>query len=169
MKKLTLTLLAATIGLLLSVPVFAFGPGSGYGAGEGRGLGIGMGSGYYRDAAWAKLNLSDEQKTKIEALVKASQKEIRPLSEKMFDKSVALRRLWLQENPDKDKILALQKEVRTLRDQIEDKSTVLRLEIRKLLTPDQQEKLANSGWGRGMGFGPRGGMRGHGGGPGICY
>ena len=39
----------------------------------------------------------------------------------MFDKSVALRRLWLQDNPDKDKIIALQKEVRTLRDQIQDK------------------------------------------------
>ena len=34
----------------------------------------------------------------------------------MFDKSVELRRLWSQANPDKDKITAAQKEVRTLRD-----------------------------------------------------
>jgi Spy/CpxP family protein refolding chaperone len=78
--------------------------------------------------------------------------------------------MWLLANPDKDKILALQKEVRTMRDRLEDKATAHNLEIRKVLTPEQQEKLVNSGWGRGMGFGPRGGMRGHGGhGPGICY
>lgn len=168
MKKLTLTLITVAIGMILSVPVFAFGPGSGRGPGEG--MGPGNGPGYHRDAAWAKLNLSAEQKTKIEALQLDHQKEIRPVREKMFDKSVELRRIWLQPNPDKDKILALQKEVRVLRDQLEDKATAQKLEIRKLLTPEQQEKLANSGWGRGMGFGPRGGMRGHGaGGPGICY
>lgn len=160
MKKLTLTLMAVAIGLLMSVPAFAFGPG--YGAGYG--------SGYRHDANWAKVNLTDEQKTKIEALQTAYQKEIRPVREKMFDKSVALRRMWLQANPDKDKILTLQKEVRTLRDQLEDKATAHKLEIRKVLTPEQQEKLVNSGWGRGVGFGPRGGIRGHGGhGPGICY
>jgi Spy/CpxP family protein refolding chaperone len=164
MKKLTLTLMAITIGLLVSVPAFAFGPGSGYGPGGG------MGQGYYGNAGFNKLNLTDEQKTKIEALVTANQKEIRPIREKVFDKSVALRRLWLQPNPDKDKITALQKEVRVLRDEMQDKSTALRFEIRKLLTPEQQEKMANIGWGRGQGFGPRGGMRGpgHGGfGPGM--
>jgi Spy/CpxP family protein refolding chaperone len=122
-----------------------------------------MGPGYHGKDGFNKLNLSDDQKAKIEALVTANRKEVRPLREKMFDKSVALRRLWLQPNPDKDKIIALQKEVRTLRDQIQDKSTILRLEIRKGLTPEQQEKLANFGWGRGEGFGPRGGMRGPGG------
>jgi len=158
MKKLTLTLMAITIGLLLSVPAFAFGPGGG------------MGQGYFGNAGFNKLNLTDEQKTKIEALVTANQKEIRPIREKVFDKSVALRRLWLQPNPDKDKIIALQKEVRVLRDEMQDKVTALRFEIRKLLTPEQQEKLANTGWGSGQGFGPRGGMRGpgHGGfGPGM--
>jgi Spy/CpxP family protein refolding chaperone len=156
MKKLTLTLMAITIGLLLSVPAFAFGPGGG------------MGPGYYGNMGFNRLNLTDEQKTKIEALVTASQKEIKPIREKMFDKSVALRRLWLQSNPDKDKIYAAQKEIRTLRDQMQDKVTVLRFEIRKVLTPEQQEKLASFGWGRGQGFGPRGGMRGQGGpGPGM--
>ena len=162
MKKLTLTLIAVAIGLLLSVPVFAFGPGSG--TGEGRGFG------YHREAGLSRLNLTDEQKTKIEDMRIAHQKEIRPIREKMFDKAVELRRVWLQPNPDKDKIVALQKEVRVLRNQMEDKATAQKLEIRKVLTPEQQDKLINSGWGRGAGFGPRGGMRGHGErGPGICY
>ena len=149
MKKLTLVLMAATLGILLTVPAFAFGPGGG------------MGPGYYGKAGFDRLNLSDEQKTKIEALFTASEKENRPIREKMFDKSVELRRLWLKENPEKDKILALQKEVRTLRDKVEDKATALRFEIRKILTPEQNEKLVNSHWGKGPGFGPRGGMRGH--------
>jgi Spy/CpxP family protein refolding chaperone len=163
MKKLTLVLMAVVLGVFLTASAFAFGgprddrgPGPGYGPDNGRGRG------YCNETGLRRLNLTDEQKTKIEALVIASQKEIRPLSEKMFDKSVALRRLWLQENPDKDKIYAAQKEVRTLRDKLEDKATALRFEIRKVLTPEQQEKLASFGWGRGMGFGPRGGMRGHG-------
>jgi Spy/CpxP family protein refolding chaperone len=162
MKKIILTLMTITIGLLLSVPAFAAGPGPGKGDCEG------MGPGYHGKAGFNKLNLSDEQKAKIETLVTANRKEIRPIREKVFDKSVALRRLWLQPNPDKDKIIALQKEVRVLRDTMQDKVTALRFEIRKVLTPEQQEKLANIDWGRGQGFCPRGGMRGHhGDGPGM--
>jgi len=164
MKKLTLTLMAIAVGLLLTSQVFAWGPGA------GRGPGAGGDCGYRSEAGYEKLNLTDEQKTKIEALRDANYKATRPLREKIFDKSVELRRLWLQANPDKDKITAAQKEVRTLRDEMQDKVTALSLEISKILTPEQNEKLANSRWGRGPGFGPRGGMRGHGEfGPGHGY
>jgi Spy/CpxP family protein refolding chaperone len=155
MKKLTLVLMAAAMGVLLTVPAFAAGPGGCPGNGPGGD------PGYHQDKIFKKLNLSDEQKTKIEALISENQKAIRPLREKMFDKSVELRRLWLQANPDKDKITAAQKELRILRDKMEDKATTLRFEIRKVLTPEQNEKLANSHWGRGPGFGPRGSMRGN--------
>ena len=164
MTKLNLTLIIVAIGLLFGIQTFAFGSRPNYNPDECRG------HGYHREARLQKLNLTDEQKAKIEKLQIAHQKEIKPIREKMFDKSVELRRMWLQTNPDKDKIIALQKEVRTLRDQLQDKSTEQRLELRKLLTPEQQEKLVNSGWDKGMGFGPRGGMRGHGErGPEICY
>ena len=155
MKKLGLVLMAVTLGVLLTVPAFALG------SREGKGFGGGKDDGYCAQAGLSKLNLSDEQKKKMEALQTAHLKDVRPLREKMFDKSVELRRLWLQANPDKDKINTAQKEIRTLRDNIEDKGTAFKLEIRKLLTPEQNEKLANSHWGRGSGFGPRGGMRGH--------
>jgi len=154
MKKLTLTLTAIAVGLLFTSQVFAWGPG--------RGAGVGGDCGYRSEAGLAKLNLTDEQKAKIEALQDANYKELKPIREKMFDKSVELRRLWLQANPDKDKITAAQKEMRSLRDTLEDKATAMRLEMRKILTPEQNEKLANSRWGRGPGFGPRGGMRGPG-------
>ena len=155
MKKLGLVLMAVTLGVLLTVPAFALG------SREGKGFGGGKDDGYCAQAGLSKLNLSDEQKKKMEALQTAHLKDVRPLREKMFDKSVELRRLWLQANPDKDKINAAQKEMRTLRDNIEDKTTVFKLEIHKLLTPEQNEKMANSHWGRGSGFGPRGGMRGN--------
>jgi len=163
MKKLTFVLTAVVLGVLLTLPAFAFGPRGGNGPGGfHRGNCPGGDRDYYSDTMFKKLNLTDEQKTKIEDLITAREKEIRPMREKMFDKSVQLRRLWLNENPDKDKILALQKETRTLRDKMEDKATTLRFEIRKILTPEQQTKLANFGWGRGPGFGPRVGMRGQG-------
>ena len=162
MKKLTLVLMAVVMGVLLTVPAFAFGRS------EGGNPAVGKGDCSCSKPALWKLNLSAEQKTKIEALVSENQKAIRPLREKMFDKSIALRRLWSQANPDKDKITATQKEVRKLRDEKQDRVTAMRLEIHKILTPEQNEKLANSHWGRGPGFGPRGGMRGHDGyGPGM--
>jgi Spy/CpxP family protein refolding chaperone len=155
MKKLTLALMAVVLGVLLTTPVFAFGQG------KGRGPDGGKGECHCSKPELWKLNLSDEQKTKIKALISENQKAVRPLREKMFDKSVALWRLWSQTNPDKDKITATQKEVRILRNEMQDRVTVMRLEIRKILTPEQNEKLANSYWGKGPGFGPRGSMRGH--------
>ena len=175
MKKIIVLLAAIVLGVLLTTPVFAFGsregrgPEAGYGNPDGTGRGY-HSRGYYGHAGLRRLNLTDDQEAKIEALQIAHEKDIRPIREKMFDKSVELRRLWLQTNPDKSKIDAVQKDVRALRDKLEDKDTALRFEINKILTPEQKEILASSGWGRGSGFGPRGGMRGPGAfGPGICY
>lgn len=156
MKKLTLTLTAVAVGLLLTSQAFAWGPG----------FGKGRGYGPCRDAGLERLNLTDDQKAKIESLRDANFKATKTTREKIFDKSVELRRLWLQANPDKNKIAAAQKELRTLRNEMEDKTTTLQLEVRKVLTPEQNEKLANSGYNRGTGFGPRGGMRGEMRGPG---
>lgn len=168
MKKLTLAVMAIALGVLLTQPAFAaFGKAGCQGNGQG----------YFQNAACDKLNLSAEQKTKIEALRTAHEKEIRPVREKMFDKSVELRRLWQQANPDKDKITAVQKELNELRTAKQNQVTAKRLEIRNVLTPEQKEKLSTFGGGRGDGLGQgrgmkgqRGGMRGQGGGfgMGVC-
>ncbi|MFA5323276.1 MAG: Spy/CpxP family protein refolding chaperone [Smithella sp.] len=151
MKKITLTLMAVVAGLLLISQAYARGP-----------EGVGKGYRPCRGAALEQLKLTDTQKAKIETLQNDHFKATKPLQEKIFDKSVELRRLWLQANPDKAKITAAQKELRNLRDQIEDKNTALRLDINNVLTPEQKETLANSDWGRGHGFGPRGAFRHHG-------
>ena len=80
MKKLGLVLMAVTLGVLLTVPAFALG------SREGKGFGGGKDDGYCAQAGLSKLNLSDEQKKKMEALQTAHLKDVRPLREKMFDK-----------------------------------------------------------------------------------
>ena len=110
----------------------------------------------------SRLDLTDEQKTKIEAMHLAYQKDIKPIREKMEDRRVELRRLWSQADLDKKKIEAKQKETRVLRDQLEDKQTAFRLEVNKVLTAEQKEKIAAYGFGNKSGFGPRGGKRGPG-------
>lgn len=171
MKKVALTLAALSLGLLLTAPAFAFGPRDGRGPSAGYKNPDYPGRGYHRDSGLNRLDLSEEQKSKIESLRFAYRKETRPIKEKMFDKSVELRRLWLQVDPDRDKINAKQKEVRVLRNQLEDKRTEYRFEVNKVLTPEQKEKMVVYGWGKKTGHGPRGGIRGPGSGfgPGICY
>jgi Spy/CpxP family protein refolding chaperone len=147
-KKIKFTLMVIVAGLFLVTHAYAWG-----------GHDTGKGFRPCKGAALEKLKLTDDQKAKIEALQEDFFKASKAVREKIFDKSVELRRLWLTANPDKNKIEAVQKELRNLRDQMEDKMTAMRLEINNALTPDQKEKLAYSGWGRGHGFGPRGAMR----------
>ena len=152
MKKLTLIVATVTVGVLMASQAFAWGPG----------FWKGRGWNYSRGSVWSELNLTAEQKAKIEALQDEHYKATRPLREKIYDKSTEIRRLWLEANPDKNKITAAQKELRTYRNEMEDKATALKLEIRAVLTAEQNEKLADLRWG-GYGFGPRHGIRGRGG------
>ena len=123
----------------------------------------------------AKLNLTDEQTAKIKALREAHLKDVKPLRDKMFSKRGDLKLLWLEPNPDKEKILAVQREIRELRDQMEDKATAHRVDVFNLLTPEQKEKAKAAFPGHGAGFemecpgmggpgigGPAPGMMGHG-------
>ena len=74
MKKLTLVLMAIVLGVFLTAPAFAFGPTDGRGPGYGYGPGAGRGPGDYGNTGFNRLNLTDEQKTKIEALQTAHEK-----------------------------------------------------------------------------------------------
>ncbi len=152
MKKLIVTA-AIVSALLLAVTAFSFESGSGKCSFDDSGIRR------HYDAVWHKMNLSAEQKTKIETIRTAAYKELRPLREKMFDKSMELRHLWLQPNPDEEKILNAQKEINKLRDAISDKVTAMKLEIHKVLTPEQIKKFADLNWGR-RGYAPRGAERG---------
>jgi Spy/CpxP family protein refolding chaperone len=91
-------------------------------------------------------------------LQKAHLDEIAPLREELFKKSTELRSLWLIQNPDQAKITALQKEILNLNSKLQEKGTNLRLEIRKVLTPEQQAQMSLYGPGMGRGMGKMGRM-----------
>lgn len=165
MKKFTITLVTVFAVTALAAYAFAFGPGGGRGHGAGPCYGGEI-------TALSELNLTAEQTAKVNVLRDAHLKDIKPLQDKMFIKRGDLKLLWLQTNPDKDKIMAAQKESRTLRDQMQDKMTAYRLEVLKVLTTEQKEKLKSLkmrhsfGPGMGSGHGWQGGPGHHGSGPG---
>ena len=159
MKKLTTVALTFFVVAALTTSAFAFGPGWGRGHGGGPWYGV-------DDSVVSKLNLTSEQMAKINTLREANLKDLKPIQDKMFSKRGELRLLWLQQNPDQDKIFAVQKEVRNLRDQMQDKMTAYRLNVLKVLTPEQQEQLKSYRLKRGFGRGMMGGGF-YGGGPGM--
>jgi Spy/CpxP family protein refolding chaperone len=121
--------------------------------GMGRG-GYGWGAGYGTPAI---PNLTAEQSSKIQALQKSHLDETAPLREEFLKKGAELRSLWSTPNPDQAAITAKQSEISDLRTKLQEKGTNVRLEIRNLLTPEQQTQLGAYG----SGFGPRMGKMGH--------
>jgi Spy/CpxP family protein refolding chaperone len=162
MKKLMVTVMALLVTAMIATAALAFGPGRGPGYGScGRGDFGGFG----------ELNLTADQKTKMSELRDAQFKNSKPLRDQMIAKRDELRKLWLEPNPDQGKITAAQKEMRSVRDQMQDKMTASRLEMLKVLTPEQREKAKSfaAGYKAGRGNGPgRGHGMSRGFGPGAC-
>lgn len=99
---------------------------------------------YHHEGPWSfyrGLNLTEEQQTKIDALTQSTQKELAPVRTELIKKRMELNLLWMDENPDADKIKAKQKEIRDLRGIMEDKLTDLRLNVLNILTPEQRVEL----------------------------
>jgi Spy/CpxP family protein refolding chaperone len=86
------------------------------------------------------LDLTSEQKAKIEALRLSFIKDIKPLQDQMFSERGDIRLLWMQPTPDKAKISSLRKDMRNINDQIEDRATGLRVDVFNTLTPEQKSK-----------------------------
>jgi Spy/CpxP family protein refolding chaperone len=97
----------------------------------------------------ANLNLSPDQANKIQTLREARWKEIKPLRNELFNRFTELKLLWMQANPDQAKIRTRQQEIRDIQGQLQDKLTTHRLEIRKILTPEQQAQITAFGLERG--------------------
>ena len=157
MKKTSIIGLGVVLGLALVATVaIAWGPGFGPRFGRGPG-GPGFG-------VPPIPNLTAEQSAQIQALRDAFLEEIEPLQEEFYTKGTELRSLWSSPNPDQATIAAKQKEIFNLQSQLQEKTTNLRLEIRKVLTPEQLANLpgfaGGRGFGPGMGFSPMMGPRG---------
>jgi zinc resistance-associated protein len=156
MKKWTMITLGLLSVAAVATTAMAYGPGRGPGYGP---LGGPGGQGINR------LDLTTEQMAKINKLRESHFNETKALRDQMTTKRDALRKLWLEANPDQAKITAAQKELNVIRDQMQDKMTAFRLEANKVLTPEQKEKAVfyrgtNAGRG-GMMAGPgKGGAAG---------
>jgi Spy/CpxP family protein refolding chaperone len=160
MKKMIVGLMVVALLAAAGVAMAqGWGRGMGYGYGPGPGYGPGYGMGYGPRGSWGPaLNLTAEQNQKIQALNESFFKETLPLRNEMQTKHLELRTLWAQTEPDQEKILAKQKEIDALKTQLQEKATKNRLEMRKVLTPEQQAQLGAYGPGFGPGYGMRGGF-----------
>lgn len=144
MKKLATVLGIMLLVAVIAIPVSARGPVWGRDHGVGPGHGYGMGTEICKGF---NLNLTAEQSAKIQSLRETHLKEVTPLRTQIFTKKAELKLLWVQNNPDKNKIMSKQKEISDLQYRMKEKSTDYRLEIHKVLTPEQraQQLFSRSG------------------------
>jgi Spy/CpxP family protein refolding chaperone len=135
--------------IIVAVVMIAVMATAGLAMSQGSDKGPGVERGYAPHSGWARskgawlwhdLKLTPDQVEKIKALWESFINEKIPLQNDLMQERLELRALWIQTNPDEEKILAKQKEINTLRGQIEEKATKNRLEMRKILTPEQQAK-----------------------------
>lgn len=157
MKKVMLAV-ALVVILLGAVLVYAQGPGQGSGYGPGRGQGRCWESGGPGKGA----SLTEEQRTQLQDMRKKFHDETAQLRESVFAKRQELRSLWSDPQAETSTIMNKEKELRDLQDQMQDKALQLKLEARKILTPEQLSEFGGRGMGPGSG---RGHGKGHGMGP----
>jgi Spy/CpxP family protein refolding chaperone len=138
MKK---TIAAVMMVAVLAAAGLVMAQGSEKGPGMERGYGFhARGTRSAGPGRWDPLNLTPDQVEKIKALRESFFKEKIPLQNELMRDRLELKALWMQANPDEQKILAKQQEINTLRAQIAEKVIKNRLEMRKILTLEQQAK-----------------------------
>ena len=158
MKKGMLAV-ALVVILLGAVLVYAQGPGQGPGYGPGRGHGRCWESGDPGKGA----SLTDEQRAQLQDLRKKFHDETAKLRESVFAKRQELQSLWSDPKAETSAIMNKEKELRYLQDQMQDEALQLKLEARKILTPEQLSEFGGRGMGPGFGRG-----HGKGDGKGSC-
>ena len=167
MKKVYVVL-AIVMFVALAATAFAFGPGTGSMAGKGYGIHRGGETGPGPMGRGLKLDLSTEQLTAMKQLREKFRVDTEALRNDLIQKQVELKKVYADPKASDAAILAKQKEVNALRQKMQDKMVELRLEQRKIFTPEQLTKMSEAaqnfgnGKGRGKGFGSRGF------GPGAC-
>jgi len=143
------------------------GPGMMGGYGHGHGMGPGMMGGYgggygmmggYGIGPFAMLNLSDEQRGKINKIHDAERKQHWAIMGKMMDAESAQRDLLAQSAPDPKKVGAAYAEMSNLRQQMLEAHVQANNDMQKILTKEQREQLEQ--WHRGGMWGGRRGMMG---------
>ncbi len=164
MKKLYLAMAVLTF-LVFATSAFVVaadegpvpGPGPGMTHQHGQGAAYGPG-GHGHGAGMARaLNLSQEQMDKIRDLKKRHYNETKALRQDIMQKRLEARNLFTDPTADEGAIVAKQREISALQQKLRDQMVQLRLEERRILTPEQLKKLGEAstkfrGHGRGRCF-----------------
>jgi Spy/CpxP family protein refolding chaperone len=119
------------------------GRGDGFcaGMGPGDGLGFGMGEGYHGKRLAAELNLSKEQQAKMTDLRKKFRDETKDLRNELLQKRAEMGKLYSDPKTDEGAIVAKQKEMDMVRQKLHDRMIQMKLEVRRMLTPEQLKKI----------------------------
>ncbi len=142
MKKLIVVVSILVLAVFAVTLVNAQGPGF------GRGQRM-----HFSGEGWQKqfpriLNLTDDQREKIQELQRKFTEETAQIRGNIMTKRLELRSLWADPKANPDSIRAKEKELRDLQNQLRDKALENRLELRKILTPEQ---ISEFGLSRGVG------------------
>ena len=98
----------------------------------------------------AGLNLSAEQKQKIDQLHEAAAKQAEPIQKEMAAKAKEMQALWAVDKPDRAAIERKHGEMAALQSKLWGIHIDTRLQINALLTPEQRTKWAEQPHGMGM-------------------
>lgn len=90
-----------------------------------------------------RIDATDEQRAKLTALFKDTMQETRPLREQLRRKLLDVSSLMASSSATDDQIKAEVQSSRALRQQLMDKRIDTVLAVRKILTPEQRQKIHN--------------------------
>jgi Spy/CpxP family protein refolding chaperone len=90
---------------------------------------------------WSHLNLSKEQIDKMREIKNRYYTETRDMRYDLAQKRLEMRKLFTDSKTDDATLLGKQKELSTLRLKLMDKKAQMMIEKRKVLTPEQLQKL----------------------------
>ena len=128
MKKASVIIIVLIVSMALAAAVYALPPEKGPGS--------------HKKFGFKKyLNLSDEQLAKMKDLRNRFRDETRDLRYSLAIKRLEMRKLFTDPKTDDATLLAKQREISKLRQQLSDKRAQMKIEWRKILTPDQIAKL----------------------------
>ena len=135
---------------------YGMGPGmmgGGYGYDPGMMGGFGMGPGRHGYGALNSLDLSNEQRAKIDKIFDAERKQHWSVMGKIMDEQNKLRDLYEQETPDPKKVGAVYGEIAKLHQQMIETHVQASNQAQEVLTQEQREQLRRLDRGS---WGPRG-------------
>jgi len=142
MKKMVMVLGFVTILIFSTAYVYALDPGADPGQ---KGMGE-RGHFHHKDWGTGKgLSLTPEQKAKFRQMHRDFRRDNAQLIGSLIAKKIELQALWTDPKADSSVIMDKTKELRDVKNQLRDKFIGMRLEARKILTPEQIAHW-KSGW-----------------------